>query len=193
MNSTTTRLPLIGLLLIQIFVGYEWLDSGLTKIVRGGFPSGLASDLTDRVKAAPGWYRSFVDGSIIPNAVAFGYLIEIGELVVGIGLIAAAIVWLTRWERLPDAGRRGVLATTIVAAFFGIVMAVNFHIANGGNHPWLIPKDGFDESVDLDALLPAIQLALMIVSVGFWRALRPKATAVVPVAKPTGQLQLGAQ
>src|SRR6516165_7227150 len=115
-RSTTDalgRLPLIGILLIQIFVGYEWVDSGLTKIVRGGFPAGLAADLHDRVKGAAGWYRSFVDGSIIPHGVLFGYLIEIGELLVGIALIAAALVWLVRWRQLPDVGRLALLAVTV--------------------------------------------------------------------------------
>ena len=168
-TAGASRLPLIGPLLIQAFVGYEWFNSGLTKIVRGGFPGGLASDLADRVKGADGWYRSFVDGSIIPHAVVFGYVIEIGELLVGIGLIAAALVWFTRWQQLPGLG--AVLATTILAALAGIFMAVNFHLANGGTHPWLIPKSGFDESVDLDSLLPAIQLVLVEVSVGVWRSL----------------------
>jgi hypothetical protein len=90
-------------------------------------------------KGAPGWYRSFLDGSIILNASAFGYLIEIGELLVGLALIAAALVWLTRWERLLDAGRVGVLATTVLASLVAMFMAVNFHLANGAPHPWLIP------------------------------------------------------
>lgn len=171
------RLPLVGLLVIQIFVGYEWFNSGLTKIVRGGFPSGLGGDLADRVKGASGWYRSFVDGSIIPHAVVFGYLIEIGELLVGIALIAAAALWLFRWRQLPDVGRYAVLAVTILAALAATVMAVNFHLANGGTHPWLIPKSGFDESVDLDALLPAIQLVFVVLSVGAWRSLRRTAAA----------------
>jgi hypothetical protein len=163
---------LAGLLIVQAFVGYEWFDSGLTKIVRGGFPSGLASDLTDRVKGADGWYRSFIDSSIVPNAVAFGYLIEIGELLVGIAFIAAALVWLTRWQQLPDLGQYAVLAVTVLASLAGVFMAVNFHLANGGTHPWLIPKDGFDESVDLDSLLPMIQLVFIGLSVAVWRALR---------------------
>ncbi len=170
-TTAASRLPLVGLLLIQAFVGYEWFNSGLTKIVRGGFPGGLASDLADRVKGADGWYRSFMDGSIIPHAVVFGYLIEIGELLVGVALIAAALVWLTRWQQLPSLSRRAVLATTILASLAGTFMAVNFHLANGGTHPWLIPKSGFDESVDLDSLLPAIQLVLIAVSIGVWRSL----------------------
>jgi thiosulfate dehydrogenase [quinone] large subunit len=171
------RLPLVCILLVQIFVGYEWFDSGLTKIVRGGFPSGLAADLHDRVKAAAGWYRSFIDGSIIPHAVVFGYVIEIGEVLVGIAFVATALIWIFRWQQLPDVARLTVLTVTILAALGGIFMAVNFHLANGGTHPWLIPKSGFDESIDLDALLPAIQLVFIALSVGAWRSLRRAAPA----------------
>ena len=140
-------------------------------------PSALANELSDKSQGAPGWYRSFLDGSIIPNASAFGYLIEIGELVIGLALIAAALVWLTRWERLPEGGRVAVLATTVLASLGAIFMAVNFHLANGAPHPWLIPKSGFDEGVDLDSLLPAVQLVLIAVSVGLWRSLRHGASA----------------
>lgn len=174
-RAQASRLALVGLLFVQLLVGYEWLVSGLTKIVRGGFPSGLANELSEKSQGAPAWYRSFLDGSVIPHASAFGYLIEIGELLVGVALIAAALIWLTRWERLPDAGRVAVLATTVVASLVAIVMAINFHLANGAPHPWLIPKDGFDEGIDLDSLLPAIQLVLMGVSVGLLRTLRLEA------------------
>src|SRR5262249_19506742 len=62
------RIPLIGLLVVQLLVGYEWLMSGLTKIVRGGFPSGLADELRDKSQGAAGWYKSLLDGSVIPHA-----------------------------------------------------------------------------------------------------------------------------
>ena len=187
-GAGTGRLPLIGLLLVQIIVGYEWFMSGLTKIYRGGFPGGLANELRDKSQGAPGWYKSFLDGSIIPNAQAFGYLIEIGELLVGIALITAAIVWLVRWDRLPSNGRATVLAVTALASLAGIFMAVNFHLANGASHAWLIPKDGFDEGVDLDSVLPAIQLVLLGVSVGMLRGLRraERRVAVIHTPKPHG-------
>ncbi len=70
--SRMSRLPLVGLLLVQFVVGYEWVLSGLTKIYRGGFPGGLADELREKSTGAPGWYRSFLDGSIIPNASTFG-------------------------------------------------------------------------------------------------------------------------
>jgi len=62
----------VALLLVQVVIGYEWLVSGLTKIVHGDFPSGLAAELQDMSKAAPAWYRSFLDSAVIPHAVAFG-------------------------------------------------------------------------------------------------------------------------
>ena len=171
-STRASRIPLIGLLLVQLFVGYEWFMSGLTKIYRGGFPGGLAKELGDKSTGAAHWYKSFLDGSIIPNATVFGYLIEIGELLVGAALIVAALVWLLRWQQLPQGGRLAVLATIVLASLGSIFMAVNFHLANGAPHPWLIPKSGFDESVDLDSLLPMLQLVLIGVSVAYWRSLR---------------------
>ncbi len=171
-NAAAPRLALVGLLAIQAAIGYEWVMSGLTKIVRGGFPSGLAAELREKSEGAPGWYRSFLDGTAIPNATAFGYVIEIGELAIGVALIAAAALWLLRWNLLSARARSAVLMATVVASLGGVFMNVNFHLANGSPHPWLIPGDGFDEGVDLDSLMPAIQLVLAGVSSGLWLSRR---------------------
>lgn len=58
------RLPLVGLLLIQLFLGYEWLMSGLTKIVRGGFASGLADELAEKSEGVGGSYGSALDEGV---------------------------------------------------------------------------------------------------------------------------------
>ncbi len=65
-------------------------------------------------------------------------------------------------------------------------MAINFHLASGAPHPWLIPKSGFDESVDLDSLLPMLQLVLIGVSAGLLHALRrtPRASTVLAPVQP---------
>ena len=117
---------------------------------------------------------------MIPNGSAFGYLIEIGELQIGIALIAAAFVWLLRWERLRVELRAAVLLTTAVAALAGIFMNVNFHLANGSARPWLIPGEGFDEGGDLDSLMPAIALVLVGVSAGLLLALRREQRRPLP-------------
>jgi hypothetical protein len=166
------RLALKGLLLIGAFVGYEWFMSGLAKIVRGGFPSGLGDELREKSEGTVGWYKSFLDGTVIPNSKVFGILIEVGEVAIGVALIAAAILLLWRWQRLSYRSEMAVLATVALASLGAILMNVNFHLANGSPHPWLIPKDGFDEGVDLDSLLPLIQLAFLVVSTKLLVALR---------------------
>jgi hypothetical protein len=154
-----------------VLVGYEWLMSGVTKMVRGDFPSGLADELREKSEGLSGWYKSFLDGTVIPNASGFAYAFE------------TASCWSASHSSSPrlsgssagsdcDNGRLAVLAATALASVGGIFMAVNFHLANSAAHPWLIPADGFDEGIDLDSLLPAIQLVLVGVSVGLWRELR---------------------
>jgi hypothetical protein len=64
-------------------------------------------------------------------------------------------------------------------------MNVNFHLANGSSHPWLIPKDGFDEGVDLDSLMPAVQLVLAGVSAGLLLSLRDRPVRLLRRANRT--------
>ena len=182
--SISSRAGLIGLLLVQAFIGYEWFMSGITKIVRGGFPSGLGDELRDKSEGAAGWYKSFLDGSVIPNATAFGYLIEIGELLIGIALVAAAIAWLSSWQRLPGGGRVALLFVTAIASFSAIFLNVNFHLANASAHPWFIPKDGFDEGVDLDSLMPAIELVLLALSTSVLVSLRRRTRRAIRIGRP---------
>ena len=144
----------ISLLLVQVCIGYEWLVSGLTKIVHGDFPAGLAAELRDMSNAAPGWYRSFLDGAVIPHAAAFGYAIEIGELAIGFALLFAVL-------RLPARIGRYLPAVTAVALVVGIVLAANFALANGSSFGLGLAQGSFDEGIDLDTMLVGLQLALL--------------------------------
>jgi len=143
--------------------------------------------------------KSFLDGTVIPNGKAFGILIEVGELAIGVALIAAAVLVLWRWQRLSHRQEMTVLAAVAVAAFGAILMNINFHLANGSPHPWLIPKDGFDEGVDMDSLLPLIQVVLLVVSTKVLLALRrdhraanPEAAELPPTPAPTRPASLAA-
>ncbi len=111
-TGTSGRLPLAGLLLVQIVIGYEWLASGLSKLIGGDFPGGLAAALDEKSKGAAGWYRSFLEGTVIPHAPAFGYAIEISELLAGLLLMVAAAWAVARyWKKTrPAAGGAHVSA-----------------------------------------------------------------------------------
>lgn len=190
------RIGLLGLLAVEAIVGYEWLMSGVTKIVRGGFPAGLTGELREKSEGAASWYASFLDSVVIPHGTLFGVLIIVAEIAVGAALIVAAALWALRWERLGETGRIAILATTAVAALGGILMNLNFHLANGSAHPWLIPGDGFDEGVDLDSFMPAVQLVLLVVASAIWRAMHqaesslPRSASGLPVAA-AGTTRLG--
>ena len=145
----------VALLLVQVVIGYEWLVSGLTKLVHGDFPAGLAAELRDLSHGAPAWYRSFLDGTVIPHAAAFGYAIEIAELAVGVVLLVAVL-------RLPGQIGRYMPAATAAALVIGLVLAANFALANGSSFGLRLAGDSFDEGIDLDTLLVGLQLALLV-------------------------------
>lgn len=158
-------LPMIGLLIFEIIVGYEWLISGLTKILRGDFPSGLADGLADKSADVAGWYTGFFNGVVVPNAPLFGYVIEIAEVLVGIALIVGPLIWLFAWERLPNRLQSTAVFLLAAASIGGIFMALNFHFANGASHPWLIPADSFEEGVDFDSLLAIMNILTATVNI----------------------------
>lgn len=173
----SARPLLLGLLAVQIFLGYEWLMSGLAKVIAGDFASGLAGTLSDQTKDMSGPYKSFIDGVVIPNGQTFGYLVMAGELTLGIALIGAALLWLVRWSQMSFEGRQLVLGLIVLSGVVAIFMNVNFHIAGGANHPWLIAADPNGEGVDLDSLMPIIQVIISGVAFTFLRRLRSTRTA----------------
>jgi thiosulfate dehydrogenase [quinone] large subunit len=157
MAGSSKNPGLVALLLVQVVLGYEWLVSGLTKLVRGGFPQGLADELRDMSQGAPGWYRHFLDSVVVPHAQLFGYAIEVAEVVVGGILIGTAVAVLI--------GRVAVSSrllgwSAIAASVAAVVMVADFELANGGGFGLSLPKDPFDEGVNLDTLLTGLQLAI---------------------------------
>ena len=122
---SNTRAGLIWLP-IRIFVGFEWLEAGWHKLTGGGWIDGGASLLgywqnAVKIPDAPArppisfeWYRSFLQVLIDNGAQSwFGWLITFGELAVGVGLLAGALVG--------------------VAAFFGALMNMSFLLAGSAS------------------------------------------------------------
>ncbi len=176
------RLPLVGLLAVQAAIGYEWFMSGLTKIARGGFPAGLADELREKSEGAPGWYRAIIDNVLIPNGQTVGYLTEVGEVLVGLILLGTAAAFIFAPDRMRRTTQEVLFGLTALSAFLALLMNVNFHLANGSPHPWLIPADGFDEGVDLDSLMPFIEITIIVVSLLALGRLRSAGRARRPAA-----------
>jgi thiosulfate dehydrogenase [quinone] large subunit len=108
-------------LIIRLYAGYEWLSAGLGKINNPAWTGSKAgSALTGFVKGAlaktagdhpdvQAWYGTFLNNVVLPNAAVWGYVIAIGETLVGIALILGIF--------------------TGIAAFFGSFMNMNYLLA----------------------------------------------------------------
>src|SRR2546421_8651277 len=123
-------------LIVRLYVGYQWITAGLEKLtgysftfdasfgqklsspwVFGahdgaaikGFVAGALAQTGGAHPAVQGWYASFLQSVVLPNAALFSYLVTFGEVLIGLGLIF------------------GVL--TGIAAFFGVFMNLNFLLA----------------------------------------------------------------
>jgi thiosulfate dehydrogenase (quinone) large subunit len=111
---------------IRIFVGFEWIEAGWHKLTGTGWIDGGASLLgywqnAIKIPEAPArpsitfeWYRSFLQFLIDNHAQGwFAWLITLGELAVGLGLLFGALVG--------------------IAAFFGALMNMSFLLAGSAS------------------------------------------------------------
>lgn len=163
MENPSTRLLLGGM---QLIAAYEFIVSGMDKIVSGRFPSGLGATLMDGASDNPNhWYMSFIQSAIVPHAAAWGTLIEWGELAIGVCLLLGAARWLF-WPLMAPGGRRNpafsLKLLTVIASLLGAFMTFNFHLWMGKAPIAVInPNNPFDEGVDLDLTLT---LALLMIA-----------------------------
>jgi thiosulfate dehydrogenase [quinone] large subunit len=108
-------------LIIRIYAGYEWVQAGLEKLgspawtgsqvgtAIAGFVAGALKKTSGDHADVAGWYAGFLQTFVLPNAAVWSWLIAMGELAVGLGLIF------------------GIL--TGFAAFFGGMMNANYLLA----------------------------------------------------------------
>lgn len=108
-------------LLLRLWLGYEWLHAALGKWIEGGwvgagaggavkgFAQGAISQTKGPYPQVTGWYASFLEHVVVPNAALFSYLVIFGETLIGLALILGAF--------------------TGIAAFFGVFMNASFIFA----------------------------------------------------------------
>jgi hypothetical protein len=169
------HIPNIALAGLQLLLGYEWLLAGGDKLLLGAFPAQLGGMLLTLVRGGHlvGFFAAILQGLVAPNALLFGYLIELGETLAGLGLITAGLVALLR----PLAGRylSGTSATVFMfgdrllgrlalfAALGAGLLGVSYFFLDGLPAPWFIPSVAFGGSID-NGLFLAIASVILVVS-----------------------------
>src|SRR5215216_2867465 len=115
-------------LILRLWLGYEWLNAAMGKWTEGGwvgkgaggavkgFAQGAIAQTTGEHPQVTGWYASFLENVVVPNAGLFSYLVIFGETLIGIALVLGAF--------------------TGIAAFFGVFMNASFIFAgSAGANP----------------------------------------------------------
>lgn len=108
-------------LILRLYLGWIWLTAGLRKLGNpawtgenaGAALTGFVQGALERTEGAnpdvQGWYAWFLQNIVLPNAAFWGYLVTIGEILVGIALIVGIF--------------------TGIAAFFGSLMNFSYLLA----------------------------------------------------------------
>ena len=97
--------------LLRISTGVMFLRAAWPKISAGGDWTGRMLGFLKVQENTAGWYRAFLESSVVPNAEVFAFLTAYGELAVGLALVLGLL------SRLA-----------LIAA---LVMVVNYLLAKG--------------------------------------------------------------
>lgn len=161
---------------IQAIVGWEWIVSGSNKVLAGSFPQSLLDTLNTGIQNNPNaWYVSFLQNVIEPHSVFWGYAIEWTEVIIGVVLLASALILLGQPRVRGEAQHWlaiSFFSAGAVLAVVGAFMTINFHFWMGYG---LIPGVGAaptNEGIDIDALVPPFSLVILIANLALIKALR---------------------
>jgi thiosulfate dehydrogenase [quinone] large subunit len=141
------------LLVAQMILGYEWVMGGIEKILKPEFVPGMGKTLEYFASKNPHeWFVFSILSFAQSHSVAFGQLVQWGELVAGIGLVLAA-VWAF-FNKLSK-GRVVISVLCLIALIGGLLMNAAFYFAAG----WTGPGT---------AGLNVVMFWLQVVLMGYW-------------------------
>jgi len=178
--ETVARGPNVILAALQLLVGYQWLVSGVDKLLYGHFPDQLGQLVSTAIASGrlPDLFVQFLQSAVLPNAVPFGFMVEFGETLAGLGLLAGALLTLARPAlerrlRASDASAarfarfvRPALATlgalSVGAALGALFMGLNYYVLDGLPAPWFTPSLAYGGAIH-PALFVGLASAMILV------------------------------
>lgn len=146
---------------VQTVLAYEWISGGLGKMYGGQFVSTIEKTLGRFENGNPyAWYVNSVLRIAKNSPEAFGQLVQWGELLAGIGVVVAILVYgLSTQSQWKNMARYAAIVSLLGGAF----MNGNFYYAAG----WTSPSTG-----GLNIVMFWIQVVLILFWVKPWEEKR---------------------
>ncbi|WP_067934540.1 hypothetical protein [Alicyclobacillus kakegawensis] len=145
---------------ILVILAYEWLVSGLDKLLSGTFVRDMHNQMMQSIPDMQyHFYARLLQKYCMLHCEIVAALVETGEILVGLSFLFLA--FLTATGRLNNAMVKLGVFTGIVSAF----MNLNFFFYQGGSF-FVNTSDPFDEGIPIDLIMVFIQVA---VAVYFWK------------------------
>ncbi|HEY7835362.1 MAG TPA: hypothetical protein VIG30_17435 [Ktedonobacterales bacterium] len=150
---------------LRLLLGYSWLAAGADKLLLGTFPAGLNQLLLGTLRGGniPGWFASLLRAAVLPHGVIVGVLVESGEALAGLALLASGLLDLLApplERRLSEplarpltAARRVIGALAVAAAAATVFIGLSYYLLDGAPFQGLMPSIAFDGAISPPLLL----------------------------------------
>lgn len=175
---TSTNIALAGL---ELVIGYQWLVSGVDKILLSSFTAQMSQLLAGQIESGklPGYFAALLRALVVPNAPLFGYAIMLGEMLAGLGLLAAGLLALLRplaethiegrpWQVFALADRLATSLAPAAAAGSGL-LGLSYYLLDGAPTPWFTPSLAYG-----GAIAPGLVVALASIVLLAAQVFRPR-------------------
>jgi thiosulfate dehydrogenase [quinone] large subunit len=139
---------------ILVILAYEWLVSGLDKLLSGTFVRDMHHEMMDAIPDMQyQFYAHFLQKYCMLHCEIIAAIVETGEILVGLSFLLLAFLSIT--GRLNGNMRKLGVITGLVSAF----MNLNFFFYQGGSF-FVNTSDPFDEGIPIDLIMLFIQVAV---------------------------------
>jgi len=180
-RATSTNVALAGL---QLVIGYQWLVSGIDKILLGTFPAQIGHLLEGQLGSGklPAYFAALLQALVVPNASVFGYAVMLGETLAGLGLAGAGLFALLRplveahissrpWAIFAMTDRLVTGMAPLAAAGAGL-LGLSYYLLDGAPTLWFTPSLAYGGAIAPSMVLTLASLVLVAAQVARVRTSR---------------------
>lgn len=149
----------LSLYAVELILAYEWILSGIDKLVNPHFSSQLLGVLRGSTLVNPySWYSAFLKQFILPHAAILAPLVEVGEIAIGVVLASSAVLWL--WRPLTRLALYAGWAACVTLTG-SLLLALNYSFQQCTPLPWVNGAQAFSPGMGIDVLIALLSVPLL--------------------------------